>query len=124
PPKTTIAETSSVTISSSPPCKRCSSSRTTRRALPWCNARLRVGASASSEQACRRGELTYELSLADVMFPHGSPAASLVARYRTWLGLAPFAEPEAARPPKVDHDDIVVGSPIDLVVLACKTNAL
>jgi len=58
------------------------------------------------------------------MFPHGSPAASLVARYRTWLGLAPFAEPEAARPPKVDHDDIVVGSPIDLVVLACKTNAL
>jgi hypothetical protein len=76
--------------------------------------------------ACRRGELTYELSLADVVFPAGSAGASVVARYRTWLGLAPFAArgPDTARPHKVEGDDIVVGKPVDLVVLACKSNAL
>jgi hypothetical protein len=76
--------------------------------------------------ACRRGELTYELGLADVVFPTGSAGASLVARYRTWLGLAPIVAqgPEAARPHKVEVDDIVVGRPVDLVVLACKSNAL
>jgi hypothetical protein len=75
---------------------------------------------------CRRGDLTYELSLADVVFPAASAGASLVARYRTWLGLAPFVSPgtEVARPHKVEGDDIVVGTPIDLVVLACKSNAL
>jgi hypothetical protein len=75
---------------------------------------------------CRRGELTYELSLADVVFPTGSAGAALVARYRALLGLAPLAAsgPEVARPHKVEVDDIVVGEPIDLVVLACKSNAL
>jgi hypothetical protein len=75
---------------------------------------------------CRRGELTYELRLADVVFPTASAGASLVARYRTWLGLAPFAAPgpETARPHKVEVDDIVVGRPVELVVLACKSNAL
>jgi hypothetical protein len=76
--------------------------------------------------ACRRGDLTYELGLADVVFPTGSAGASLVARYRTWLGLAPIVAqgPEAARPHKVEVDDILVGRPVDLVVLACKSNAL
>jgi len=75
---------------------------------------------------CRRGDLTYELGLADVVFPTASAGASLVARYRTWLGLAPSMArgPEAARPHKVEVDDIVVGRPVDLVVLACKSNAL
>jgi hypothetical protein len=75
---------------------------------------------------CRRGELAYELSLADVAFPTGSAGASFVAGYRTWLGLAPLATPgtEVVRPHKVEIDDIVVGRPIELVVLACKTNAL
>jgi hypothetical protein len=75
---------------------------------------------------CRRGELTYELGLADVVFPTASAGASLVTRYRTWLGLAPFAasRPEAARPHKVEDEDIVVGRPVELVVLACKSNAL
>ncbi|MBI4952967.1 MAG: cytoplasmic protein [Myxococcales bacterium] len=75
---------------------------------------------------CKRGDLTYELSLADVVFPAASAGASLVARYRTWLGLAQFPVPggEAARPHKVEGDDIVVGKPVDLVVLACKSNAL
>jgi hypothetical protein len=75
---------------------------------------------------CKRGDLTYELTLADVVFPAASAGASLVARYRTWLGLAPFVAPgvEVARPHKVEGDDIVVGRPVDLVVLACKSNAL
>jgi hypothetical protein len=75
---------------------------------------------------CRRGELTYELSLADVVFPTASAGAFFVARYRTWLGLVPLAAPgpEGARAHKVEGDDIVVGRSIDLVVLACKSNAL
>jgi hypothetical protein len=75
---------------------------------------------------CRRGELTYELSLADVVFPAASAGASLVARYREWLGLGPVAAPgpDVARPHKVEADDLVVGRPVDLVVLACKSNAL
>jgi hypothetical protein len=75
---------------------------------------------------CRRGDVTYEVGLADVAFPAASAGASLVARYRTWLGLAPFVAPgfEVARPHKVEVDDIVVGRPVDLVVLACKSNAL
>lgn len=75
---------------------------------------------------CRRGDVTYELSLADVVFPAASAGASLVARYRAWLGLAPVVEhgTEVARPHKVEGDDILVGEPVDLVVLACKSNAL
>jgi len=75
---------------------------------------------------CRRGELIYELNLADLAFPNASTGASLVARYRTWLGFIPFAGsgPEDARPHKVEGDDIVSGKPVEPVVLACKSNAL
>lgn len=75
---------------------------------------------------CKRGAATYELSLADVVFPAASSGASFVARYRTWLGLQPIvaSEAESARPHKVEADDIVVGKPVDLLVLACKLNAL
>lgn len=75
---------------------------------------------------CKRVDATYELSLADVVFPAASAGASLVARYRTWLGLAPLvaSESEEARPHKAEGDDIVVGKPVDLVVLARKSNAL
>ena len=75
---------------------------------------------------CKRGDATYELSLADVVFPAASAGASVVGRYRSWLGLAPFvaSESEGARPHKVEGEDIVVGTPVDLLVLACKSNAL
>jgi hypothetical protein len=75
---------------------------------------------------CKRGDLTYELSLSDVAFPPASAGASLVARYRAWLGVAPLAAPGtvAARPHKVEGDDIVVGRPVEFAVLACKSNAL
>jgi hypothetical protein len=84
------------------------------------------GARAGLLATCKRGDAMYELSVADVVFPAASPGASLVARYRTWLGLAPFDAPtiDAARPHKVEGDDIVVGKPVDLLVLACKSNAL
>lgn len=60
------------------------------------------------------------------MFPAGSAWASLVARYRTWLGLAAFVAPtiEAVRLQKVEGEDLVVGKSVDLLVLACKSNAL
>lgn len=81
---------------------------------------------------CRRGEGAYELSLADVVFPPGSAAAAVVARYRAWLRLGDAAEPEQplqrvvhrVRPHKIGEDDIALGRPVELVVLACKSNAL
>lgn len=87
-----------------------------------CSGVARAGLLAT----CKRGDVTYELNLADVVFPAASAGASLVARYRTWLGLAPFvaSEVEGARPHKVEGADIVVGKPVDLLVLACKSNAL
>jgi hypothetical protein len=84
------------------------------------------GARAGLLATCKRGDAMYELSLADVVFPAASPGASVVARSRIWLGLPPFDAPtiDAARPHKVEGDDIVVGTSADLLVLACKSNAL
>ncbi|MFM2418501.1 MAG: hypothetical protein RL385_3224 [Pseudomonadota bacterium] len=75
---------------------------------------------------CRRGEHTYEVGLADVVFAAGSPAAQFVSEYRAWLGLPSASAQRAAarRPHKAASEDIVVGKPVDLVVLACKSNAL
>ena len=75
---------------------------------------------------CERQGVTYEVSLADVVFAAGSPADALVARYRTWLGVAPPSGSAArgTRPHKVVEGDIVIGAPTELVVLACRTNAL
>lgn len=77
---------------------------------------------------CESGGRTHEVSLADVVFVPGSGGAVFVGRYREWLGFdtaAGAAQPvDAQRPHKVASDDIVVGTPIELVVLASKTNAL
>jgi hypothetical protein len=79
---------------------------------------------------CQRGEHTYEVNLADVAFAQTSPGAALTTRYRAWLGL-PIASTssnislhDAPRPHKVASDDIVIGQPVELIVLACKTNAI
>jgi hypothetical protein len=75
---------------------------------------------------CQRGENTYEVGLVDVKFAAGSPGAQLVSRYRAWLGL-PAASAQTAiapRPHKVASEDIVVGRSVELIVLACKSNAL
>jgi hypothetical protein len=46
---------------------------------------------------CERNGVAYEVSLADVVFAAGSTANALVARYRTWLGLAPPTGSAASR---------------------------
>lgn len=75
---------------------------------------------------CQRSEHSYDVNLADVVFPPNSPGASLAARYREWLGLPLMSNDiglDSARPHKVASDDIVIGKPVELVVLACKSNA-
>gem|GEM_PF-13407 len=79
---------------------------------------------------CTRGQRHFSVALAHVVFPPGSEGARFVARYRAWLGLgeAPstleLADPTPASRHKVTSDDIAIGSPIELIVLACKSNAL
>lgn len=75
---------------------------------------------------CQRGGNRYEIGLADVSFAAESSAAKLVARYRAWLGLPATSAPTAAAEPphKVTHDDVAVGKPMELIVLACKSNAI
>lgn len=75
---------------------------------------------------CKRGDEAYELSFADVVFPPDSLGASLVAKYREWLGFAPSAlpVPQAPRPHKIELQELEIGTPVELVVLACKSNAL
>lgn len=78
--------------------------------------------------ACRRRDGLHTVSLADVSLSPG-PAAAAVALYREWLGLETAADtPALAASPrrrhKAEQDEIELGQPLDLVVLACKSNAL
>ncbi len=81
-----------------------------------------VGVLAICERLGRR----YEVSLAEVLFAQSSPGADIVARYREWLGLSvETGHPsQAAGPHKVESAAIVLGRPVELIVLACKSNAL
>lgn len=77
-----------------------------------------------------RGDRRFSVGLADVAFPPGSAGARFVSVYRAWLGFGELSsdpEPYSAAPAarhKVTGDDIAVGSPVELIVLACKSNAL
>ncbi len=77
-----------------------------------------------------RGDRPFNVSLADVAFPPGTAGAQFVSLYRAWLGFeAHSSAPEVANAtPATRHsvtgDEIAVGTPVDLVVLACKSNAL
>lgn len=83
------------------------------------------GARAGLRAACERLGISYEVSLADVVFATGSPADALVTQYRTWLGLTLHGSATRAnRPHKVGDGEIAIGAPTDLVVLACRSNAL
>ncbi|MBI5546053.1 MAG: cytoplasmic protein [Deltaproteobacteria bacterium] len=79
---------------------------------------------------CRRGERLFDAALAHVEFLPGSDGARFVSLYRAWLGLGELPpEPRVhraapARRHKVTGDDIASGEPVELVVLACKSNAL
>jgi hypothetical protein len=77
---------------------------------------------------CQRVERAYDVSLADVVLQPGTVGAGFLARYRIWLGFDAAGENdrplEPARPHKVGTDDITIGKAVDLLVLACKSNAL
>jgi hypothetical protein len=79
---------------------------------------------------CTRGPSMFRVGLADIAFTPGSDGARFVSLYRAWLGLGEIAaDPElhGAVPTsrrKVTSGDIAIGEPIELVVLACKSNAL
>jgi len=77
-----------------------------------------------------RGDRPLRVALSDVAFPPGSDGARFVALYREWLGFDERpSDPElhsampAARH-KIASDDLTVGSPVELIVLACTSNAL
>jgi hypothetical protein len=79
--------------------------------------------------ACRREGVTYQLSLADVVFAPGSAGARFVSTYRMWLGLGevPALATKAVAPAKrakASEGDVPLGEPLDLIVLARKSNAL
>ena len=77
-----------------------------------------------------RQERRFLVGLADVVFPPGSAGARFVALYRAWLGVDEVASDPLRHhaTPVVRHDvasaDLAVGSPVELVVLACKSNAI
>jgi len=60
---------------------------------------------------CIRGGVRFTVGLGDVAFPPGSEGARFVSLYRAWLGLG-----------ELNH--ITVDVPVDLIVLACRSNAL
>jgi hypothetical protein len=70
------------------------------------------------------------VALSDVAFPPGSDAARFVSLYRAWIGFGELpGDPglHSATPAsrhKVTTDDITVGTPVELIVLACKSSAL
>lgn len=79
---------------------------------------------------CVRSDRPYVIGLADASFLSGTPGAAFLSRYRAWLGLddPALAEPVVSAAStvraKVTRGEIVIGAPIELVVLACKQNAL
>jgi hypothetical protein len=78
---------------------------------------------------CRTGRgREHVVALADVCFPEGSEAASLIASYRAWLGLEitldarPSVSHAHVTSPVVDSD-IDLSRPVELVVLSIKERA-
>lgn len=78
---------------------------------------------------CSRDGTQHEVGLADVTFAQRSEGSAFVGRYRTWLGLE--AEPTGRSAEALDRAGmkdaaagIELGRPLDLVVLACRSNAL
>jgi hypothetical protein len=80
------------------------------------------GARAGLLATCKRGDATYELRLADVVFPAASVGASVVVRYRTWLGLAPFVASDVGGVrPRLDPDDALGAGATLFAIEAGKT---
>jgi hypothetical protein len=74
----------------------------------------------------RRGDECYDVNLGDVVFSPGTEESLFSAVYRAWLGLETRggSKPSRLRPHKVEASDLRLGGPIDLIVLACKSNAI
>src|SRR6266511_1035347 len=73
----------------------------------------------------RRGEERYHVNLGDVVFIPGIEGSKFSVVYRTWLGLETGgSKPARVHPHKAEAGDPHLGDPIDLIVLACKSNAL
>lgn len=90
-----------------------------------CEGDRRVGLLAT----CRRGDETYVVGFADVVFSPGSDGARFSAAYRTWLGLAPHdagrsTTPRPTRRHKAETADLDLSLPLELIVLARKSTAL
>ena len=78
---------------------------------------------------CRRGDERHQVGFADVVFSPGTDGARISAVYRKWLGLAPHdtGSRSSTRPlkrHKAEAADIELSRPLDLIVLALKSNAL
>jgi hypothetical protein len=78
---------------------------------------------------CLRGDQQYVVAFADIVFSPGSVVARLSAAYRKWLGLAPHdVGPRSPTRPhkrhKVDPADVDLSQPLDLVVLALRSNSI
>ena len=77
-----------------------------------------------------RPDRRFNVGLADVAFPPGSDGARFVSLYRAWLGFSEVPnEPELhsaapSSPHTVTSADLAVGRSVELIVLACKWNAL
>ena len=78
---------------------------------------------------CRRRDEFHVVGFGDVVFSPGSDGARFSAVYRTWLGLAPHdLSPGSPTRPQKRHKaevaDIELAQPLDLIVLALKSNAI
>jgi len=78
---------------------------------------------------CRREDgSVHVVAAANLSFVEGSAGAMLAAAYRRWLGLDPATQsvavpPRHPRRHKATADDIQLDTPVELVVLAPKSNA-
>jgi hypothetical protein len=78
---------------------------------------------------CRRGDERHVVSFGDVVFSPGTDGARFSAVYRTWLGCAPHDASQnvptrPAKRHKAEASDIEISRPLNLIVLALKSNAL
>lgn len=79
---------------------------------------------------CLRAGVIHEVALESVVFPKGTDGAGFVSMYRAWLGIGEplqVAGSQNAGPgarPEASTEDVTIGEPVELVVLACKKNAL
>lgn len=79
--------------------------------------------------SCSRNGAVYRVGLSGIDFPVGSEGERFASTYRAWLGLSDVSSvlkrsTAPTKPRKAVGDDIEIGAPLDLVVLACDRNAM